>query len=445
MNHNIFHHSKKNKVKYFLDGLEYQNQYLNLIKNAKHNIHLQTYIFELDSFGSKVYDELIIAAERGISIYLLIDSVGSSLFSESAEKKLKAKGVQFLRFNGIQFKWLYRWGRRLHHKILLVDEEISFVGGINVTSSFDSKFQTYQLDFAICLQGSVILELTHYVQNVFKKSCGNKTMTFPKIPHLSSPYNHSFMKDVDVKILVNDWVFRRWQITKDYTHKTQNAKHSITILNSYFFPRRVFMRQLVEASKRGVKVRLILPKFSDWPSYILASEFLYSYFLKNGVEIYQWKQSNLHGKMAIIDHNWCTIGSFNLNYTSYQQNLEMNINLYSEEFTNTLLKEIDNLIESGCDKVDANNFIKHCPLAVRIKRFFYYIIAALVANFSIGMTYQEDDKKGNQIYNLMRIVGATLFLTLGIVGSLLPVLPGIPFFIISFLLIYKQILLNKKK
>ncbi len=445
MTHNFFHHSKKNKVEYFLDGSDYQKKYLNLIKNAQYNIHLQTYIFELDDFGKKVYDELILAAKRGIKIYLLIDSVGSSLFNESAEDELKSFGVFFFRFNGIQFKWLYRWGRRLHHKILLIDEEFSFIGGINVNSKFDHESKTHQLDFALFLQGSANKELTQYVQNVFKKSSGIKTMIFSKIPLPLLNHHPSLKKDVDVKILVNDWVFRRWQITKDYAHKTQNAKHSITIINSYFFPRRVFMRQLSDASKRGVKVRLILPKFSDWPSYILASEFLYSYFLKNGIEIYQWNKSILHGKMAIIDHDWCTIGSFNLNYTSYQQNLEMNVNLYSEDFTKILLKEIEHLIEFGCNKIDADDFIKNCPLNIKIKRFFYYVIAALVANFSIGMTYQEDDSKGNQIYNLMRTVGATFFLILGIVGSLIPILPGFPFLIISFLLIYKQILLNKKK
>lgn len=445
MNRNIFHHSKKNKVEYFLDGIDYQDQYLKLIQNAKYNIHLQTYIFELDSFGIKVYEEIIKATERGINIYLLIDSVGSSLFSESAENELKSKGVNFLRFNGIQFKWLYRWGRRLHHKVLLVDEHIALVGGININSICDKESKTHQLDFAIQLQGSVILELTQYLQNVFKKSSGLKTMTFSKITVPASLPDHSLNKGVDVKILVNDWVFRRWQITKDYMHKTQKAKQSITIINSYFFPRRVFMRQLVEASRRGVKVRLILPKFSDWPSYILASEFLYSYFLKNGVEIYQWKKSILHGKIAIIDHNWCTIGSFNLNYTSYQQNLEMNVNLYSEDFTGNLQKKIDDLIETGCEKIDAEKFIKDCSFVLKAKRLFYYAIAALVANFSIGMTYQEDDKKGHQLYNLMRIIGATFFLILGIIGSLLPLFPGFPFFIISFLLIYKQILLNKKK
>lgn len=440
MDRNFFHLTKENSIEYFQDGPEYQSQYLELIRNSILNIHVQTYIFELDGFGTKVYEELINAAKRGIDVYLLVDSVGSSQLTIHEENELRSAGIHFYRFNSIQIKWLYSWGRRLHHKVLLVDEVVSLIGGINVNSIFDHKTGIPQLDFAVLLRGPIIPRLTQYLQIIFKKACGSTKITFPQI---APPV---FYKDgVDLKILVNDWVYRRWQITKNYAYKTEKAKHDITIINSYFFPRKTFMNQLVAAAARGVRVRLILPKLSDWPSYILASEFLYSYFLKNGVEIYQWKKSILHGKLATIDDDWTTIGSFNLNYTSYQQNLEMNVNIYSEKFTGELKEKIEHLILTGCEKLDAKDFIKDCPLPIKVKRFFYYVIVALVANFSIGMIYQEDDSRGNRVYNLIRIIGALFFLVLGIFGVLLPVLPGIPFLVISFLLVYKQILLNKKK
>lgn len=440
MDRNFFHITKENSVSYLVEGIDYQNQYLELIKSAKKNIHLQTYIFSLDDFGTKVYAELIAAAKRGIDIYLLVDSVGSRLLPIHAGEELQAAGIHFCRFNSIQIKWLYSWGRRLHHKVLVIDEETAIIGGINVNSVLDHVTGIPAMDFAILLKGPAIPRLIHYLQNIFKKAYGSKKLIFPPVaPPL-------FFEDgIKVKILVNDWVYRRWQITKHYAHMTKKAKSEITIINSYFFPRRTFMRQLTEAAARGVKVRLILPKFSDWPSYILASEFLYAYFLRNGVEIYQWKKSILHGKLAMIDDEWSTIGSFNLNYTSYQQNLEMNVNLYSEKYNRELKYKIEELILTGCEKIDAKDFLEHRPMSIKIKRLFYYIILALVANFSIGMIYQEDDNKGNRLYTLIRIVGSLFFLALGIVGVALPMMPGIPFFIISFLLVYKQILLNKKK
>lgn len=440
MDRNFFHLTRENYVKYYEDGPDYHNEYLELIRNAQKSIHLQTYIFEMDEFGSRVHSELIKAALRGIDIFMVVDSIGSALLDLKAEESLRASGIHFCRFNSIQIKWLYSWGRRLHHKVLLVDEEVSIIGGINIKSIYDYKTRIPQLDFAVLMRGPVIPRLTQYLQLIYKKACGTKKMTFPPV-RVADFFNNG----IDVKILVNDWVYRRWQITKHYSFMAKKAKKEITIINSYFFPRRTFMHQLVAAAARGVKVRLILPKFSDWPSYILASEFLYAYFLKNGVEIYQWKKSILHGKLATIDGEWATIGSFNLNYTSYQQNLEMNVTIYSQKFTRKLNKHIEHLIETGCEKINPKDFLEDCPLNIKIKRFFYYVIVALVANFSIGMIYQEDDNKGNRLYNLVRIVGSLFFFMLGIAGAILPIVPGIPFFIISFLLVYKQILLNKKK
>jgi cardiolipin synthase len=205
------------------------------------------------------------------------------------------------------------------------------------------------------------------------------------------------------------------------------------------------MKQLAAAAKRGVRVRLILPTFSDWPSYIKASEFLYSYFLENNIEIYQWNKSILHGKLASIDNSWVTIGSYNLNYTSYQQNLEININVNSEQFTKELNFEIEKIIKEGCVQISTESFLINCSKRIRFERFFYYLVLSVIANFSVGLTFQEENNKENKIYNIFRIVGALFFLILGIIGVLLPIIPGIPFFIISFMLVYRQILLNKNK
>lgn len=438
MDHNFFQLSRNNQVRVLVEGPEYYKEYLSLIKNAKQVIHLQTYIFWMDQFGAVVQKELIKAAKRKVQVYVLVDSVGSRLLPLEAEEELIKGGVHFVKFNSLRFDWLYRWGRRLHHKVLLVDDDVALIGGINVAHS-EEKNGGIQLDFAISLKGPVIPRLSQYCQNIFKMAY-NKKIVFPKVHH----HTHGYPEGADVKILINDWVFRRWQITRHYMKLTHKAKNEITIINSYFFPRKSFMKQLVAARKRGVRVRLILPKYSDWPSYILASEYLYSYFLKNDVEIYQWSKSILHGKLATIDDHWATIGSFNLNYTSYQQNLEMNVNIYSEAFVGDLKKMIDEVIVPGSIKLDAETF-RASPLMIRIRRFLNYILLSLIANFSIGLIYQEDNNKENRFYNLLRIVGSLIFLCLGIIGTLVPVIPGFPFFIISFLLVYKQILENNRR
>lgn len=439
---NFFNITKENHVDFFVDGLHFQETYLELIRNAKRSIHLQTYIFEMDRFGALVHHELIEAAKRGVHVYLLIDSMGSRFFPETAEAELQSAGVYFKKFNALRLKWLYRWGRRLHHKVLLIDHVKSFIGGINVFDGLYGSNTIAQLDFAVLVEGPVTVDITNYCRLIFKRA-------YRKNLH----YEHFFEKDkkklahpagYEVGISINDWVHRRWRISKQYSKMTTTAEKEIILINSYFFPRKKFMDQLAKLARSGVRVRLVLPRFSDWPSYIYASEYLYAFFLKNGVEIYQWKESILHGKLAIVDDSWSTIGSFNLNYTSYQQNMEMNVDIYSREFTVALKTEIEKLLQVGCEKLDSENFLVKAPLKIKAKRLFYYVFFSLLSNFAIGLTFQEEPVKGNRIFHIIRFAFALIFFLLGCVGAVVPFIPGIPFFIVSFLLVYRQILLNNK-
>ncbi len=438
MKNNLFSVAKNNHVEFFYDGLTYCDKFLETIRSAQHSIHLQTYIFWMDEFGSRVHNELLRAAKRGVAVYVLVDSIGSRLLETKDEEPLRRGGVYFCRFNGFQWKWLYRWGRRLHHKILLVDHSKSIIGGINVVNPCPPGTDEPKLDFAVYTEGPVNKELTEYCQNVFNSSC-EKSVIFK-----STQTAWPLANGLEVGISVNDWVHRRRKITQQYFRLTNQAQSDILIINSYFFPRRKFMRRLVAAAKRGVRVRLILPKYSDWPSYILASEYLYEYFLKRGVEIYLWDKSIMHGKLAIVDDQWATIGSFNLNYTSYQQNLEMNIDIYSDKYIHYLRDEIEKMILNGCEKIDPQLFMKKSSFKIRAIRFVFYIMLALIAGFSIGLSFQEDNNKENRFYSILRIITSLVFFLMGIIGALLPIVPGFPFFIISFLLVYRQILLNKK-
>lgn len=431
------------RADFFLEGHRYYNSYVELIDRAEKTIHLQTYIFEMDAFGTRVHQALIRAVKRGVQVYLLFDSVGSKEFSRKDYYALIEAGVHAHKFNGINVKWLYQWGRRLHHKILLTDHRQALIGGINVTTSgYGHEGPTQQLDFAVLLEGTVIHDLVRYCEFVFKKAGGSlaeKEKAFP------SQVIESTESTYDVRISINDWVYRRWQITRQYSSWTKKAQKEITIISSYFFPRRRFMRRLTAAARRGVRVRLILPKLSDWPSYILASQYLYSFFLQRGVEIYEWKKSILHGKLATVDGRFATMGSYNLNYTSYQQNLEMNVDFYSEEFTGHLNDVIEEIIKVGCDKINPDEFIQKTSMKIRFLRFFYYLILSVIANFSVILTYQEESSasRKNKYFNLFCIVAAVISLILGIIGALFPIIPGFPFFVISFILMLRQLLVRK--
>ncbi len=437
-------HVSATTADFYIEGSNYFNKYIELIDRAQKTIHLQTYIFEMDDFGQRVHQALIRAAQRGVKVYLLFDSVGSKEFSDIDFLKLIDGGVHSLRFNGFNLKWLYQWGRRLHHKILLIDQQQALIGGINVTTSgYGQHGPNQQLDFAVLLEGQVVEELVRYCESIFKRAGGR---LIPVKKNDIVRLNREKPLIYNVRISINDWVFRRWQITRQYSSWTKRAKKEITIINSYFFPSRRFMRRLVIAASKGVRVRLILPKISDWPSYILASQYLYSYFLHRGVEIYEWKKSILHGKLATVDGEFSTLGSFNLNYTSYQQNLEMNVDFYSKEFTSRINTTIEDLIVTGCEKVNSIEFLQKSSLKVRFLRLFFYLILSVIANFSVLLTYQEDSaaNRRKKFFNIFCIVAALICLILGFIGLILPVFSGTPFFVASLILLSRQILYSKK-
>lgn len=432
-----------NKVEFFIEGESYYERYLNMIAKAQHSIHLQTYIFQMDDFGKTVRIELLRALQRGVKVYVVVDAIGSAKLVFN-EKEWTDAGLFFFKFNGLSFKGLGQWGRRLHHKVLLVDDKHALIGGINVVSNFYGKKvpQTEKqtnLDFALYISGPAIRQLAKYCHTILYRTGGPRLEYIPR-----SFQNEDFpdIKEVPVLISINDWIYKRWQITQNYSYLTMQARKEITLVNSYFFPRRKFINQLVQARNRGVRVRLILPKYSDWPTYVLATQYLYSYILKNGIEIYQWNKSLLHGKLASIDDEWCTIGSFNLNYTSYQQNLEINVDIFSTNFTKHVNSILQDIINTGCERITLES-LSRTTFKICFLRFFYYILLSLIANFSVGIAFQEEFNS-HRLYRVLNIAVSLIFLFTGLLGIFIMTLPSLVLFFIGFFMIYRQVQYNNR-
>lgn len=424
MKRNFFSITSGNRVEFIFDGISYCHQFARAIQNAQRTIHLQTYIFELGDFGKLVHSELIAAVQRGVKVYMLVDSLGSRKLDRKKISQLVESGVHFAFFNVMQWRWPIQWGRRLHHKILAIDHQYAFVGGINIDRICDHNSVFPRLDFAVFLEGPVVEQIVRYVQRTFRKSGHSKINfiadgTFPATKISKGP---SLSPDTTllhrVGISVNDWRYGYKDINKRYLQMVLEAKVQVTIINSYFFPQKKYMDDLVAAAKRGVKVRLILPRISDWPSYVRASEYLYLYFLKNNVEIYQWTKSILHGKLATIDNEWSTIGSYNLNYMSYLQNLEMNVDVYSPSFTQELNTHIEGIIHTGCEKIEMKDFIHQRSWGTKIICFFLYHLFALISNLSIILNIQEHKRERSRLYQILGITTSLLILLVGFLSLL---------------------------
>lgn len=225
----LFQLCAENHAQFFDEGPQYYRRYLEMIQTAKTSVYLQTYIFEMDTFGSEVHAALIAAAVRGVKVFVLVDSVGSMLLDTAAEQELRIAGVHFCRFNKIRFKWLGMWGRRLHHKILIRDNHDAMIGGINVVSdSYGMSNIRPQLDFAVFLQGPTVQRLARYCEEIFARAYSQKVIFSG--PPVAVLLNES-CKPVQLRVSVNDWMKGRWQITSHYSKMVHEARHSITIVN----------------------------------------------------------------------------------------------------------------------------------------------------------------------------------------------------------------------
>lgn len=424
------------KIEFLFDGRPYNDIYIQLIRNAKTRIILHTYIFELDEFGLDVYRELLNASGRGVSISLLVDGFGTNAFQKNHVTEMKKWGINYLVFNRPKWGNIYKWGRRLHHKVLLVDGHKGIIGGINIVSASVPKYHLPRLDFAFYLEGEIIPRIEHYCSNIFERK---KKVAIPSLA--KDPIQER------INFSVNDWVHNRKNIANSYVRLLDEAKDEVVIINSYFFPRRKFLKKLIQTSKRGVLIKLILPKYSDWQSHVFASEYLYSHLLKNNISIYQWNKSILHGKMAMVDKKYLMSGSFNLNYTSFRGNLELNIEVFSRRFVINLSKIIDNKIIAMSYKIDKKDFEKNTPLFTKLKRFFCYIIISTASNFVLGFIHPENSDKESEIHRrLMKIrIAASFFIFFfGLIGLVLPFIPGMILLIAALILIYPVIIKNYK-
>jgi cardiolipin synthase len=194
--------------------------------------------------------------------------------------------------------------------------------------------------------------------------------------------------NTEVRILQNDWLNRKNQIFRAYIHAIRNAKKEIIIVGSYFFPSRKLSKALKLASEKNVKVKLILSGKSDIPLLKNATLYFYGKYLKNNIEIFEWDKSILHGKAAVVDGEWSTIGSFNLNNLSSYASIEMNLGIHSQQFSANFQTHL-NLIISECVKISSNEFEKKRTFLSKIKIRVSYWIIRLILNLATIIPYKR--------------------------------------------------------
>lgn len=365
------HYTIRNRLQLIRGGRGYFDCLLNMIANAKDTIHLQTYIFDDDETGTQVADALKAAATRGVKVYMLCDGYASKVMSRTFVHELGAAGIHFRFFNPLFKSKYFYFGRRLHHKIVVVDTRYALTGGVNITNRYnDMPDQRAWLDFALFLEGEAAKELCvlcwkswkNYPSRMGITPCEREQLQFDIAPQ----------EACDVSMRRNDWVRRKNEISATYINMFRNSKSQITILCSYFLPGRIIRRQLRYATERGIKIRVITAGVSDVRLAKFAERYMYGWMLRHNIELYEYMPSVLHGKIAVCDSKWMTIGSYNINDISAYASIELNLNVRNEDFSTRTERILLEIAEKDCVRVTSEYYKRTGNIFIRFRRWLAY-------------------------------------------------------------------------
>jgi cardiolipin synthase len=362
------HYTSHNRVQLIRGGKAYFDCLLAMINGATESIHLQTYIYDADETGKQVADALKEAVKRKVQVYLLVDGYASKSINKDFVKEFHEAGIHFRFFNPLLKSKHFYFGRRLHHKIAVLDTKYALVGGVNISNKYnDMPDSPAWLDFAIHIEGETAKELCvlcwktwkNYPPKIAPTPCEKAEV------HLDIPKGES----CDLSMRRNDWVRRKNEISATYIEMFRHAESHITILCSYFLPGKVIRRQLRNAAKRGVKITVITAGASDIILSKYAERFMYAWLLRHNIQLYEYQPNVLHGKIAVCDGQWMTIGSYNINNISAYASIELNINVRNESVAKEAEKTLLGIAEKDCIAITSEQQIKTTNV---IRKFTYW-------------------------------------------------------------------------
>lgn len=358
-----------NKVRLVRGGKEYFDTLKQMFRSATQSIHLQVYIYDADETGQMIADELIQATQRGISVYVLCDGYASKDLPKEFIKKLQDAGIHFRYFEPLLKSEYFYFGRRLHHKIVVVDGNFALVGGINISNHYnDLKDEPSWLDFALHVEGEAARELQKVCIGLWLKP----TVRIKKKVLIHEIQHELPKEECQVRIRRNDWVKRKNQISSSYREMLQHASSHVIIMSSYFLPGRLIRHQLSRASKRGIDISVVVTGVSDVKLAKHAERYMYRWLLKRNIKIYEYTKNVLHAKLATCDNKWVTVGSYNVNDISAYASVELNLDVRNDEFATTVQKRLENTISKNCEQITEQSYITKYGFFSRLLQYCAY-------------------------------------------------------------------------
>lgn len=307
-------------IELYTEGDDLFAAMLAAIGSAKKTVWMETYIFADDEVGQRFAKALSDRAKAGVEVRLLVDALGSLFqFYRTLGPLLAAAGIEVRHFHRWYWREPLRYNRRDHRKLLVVDDATAFLGGFNIHR------QSSQQHFGITRWRD-----THAsFQGMLARQASELFDAFWRGDRRRLPTED---KEANSTLVPNQSRFCRRRLACIYADFLGSAKRQVCLTTPYFVPDHHIQKTLLGAVKRGVEVHLLVPRTSDVRLARWAANAVYAHLLDGGVKIYEYLPRMLHAKIAIVDGEWATLGTANLDYRSLFQNYELNLISRDPEF-----------------------------------------------------------------------------------------------------------------
>ena len=339
-----------NQVDLLINGEEFFPAVFESIRNAQREVLLETFIIFEDKVGMELQQALISAARNGARVEITVDGYGTADLSQEYVAALVEAGVRIHMFDPGKRLLGMRTNlfRRLHRKIVVVDSEVAYIGGINYGVDHLMEYGPMaKQDYAVRVRGPIVADL-HAASERLLEARDDRDIALRRS---NQPTQHRHAGNSRLLMTIRDNGEDTNTIEQHYLDAIRNAQHRLVVANAYFFPGYRLLRELRNAARRGVKVTLILQGQPDMPLVRLCSRLTYNYLLRDGVTIYEYCQRPLHGKVALADHEWSTVGSSNLDTLSLSLNLEANVIIRDPALNRRLYDHLMELATASCKSV----------------------------------------------------------------------------------------------
>lgn len=386
-----------NQIALLQNGKDYFPALETALSHAKQQIYLESYIFENDHTGRRIAEVLRRAAQRGVKTHLLIDGFGSKDLPKTMIEHLEEAGVLVLKYRPKISPWTLkrRRLRRLHRKIAVIDQNLAFVGGMNIIDDKPGQ-DSPQYDYAVQVQGPLVKVIHASTRRLWLRVVWSRRLglvsDWAKESPSAPPQAAGHMR---CSFLVRDNISHRRDIENAYLEAIGKAQSEIILASAYFLPGLNFRHALLAAARRGVRVVLLLQGKMDHRLTHYASRALFGTFLDAGIEIYEYHQSILHAKVAVIDSHWATVGSSNLDPFSLLLALEANVVVDDPAFGATLTASLNKAITMGARRISEDTW-RSQHLLMRLMCWLSYGFTRYMVDIAGYLPQERPTKLGRQ-------------------------------------------------